>query len=122
MTIITTGLMVSRALQAAEQLEKEGISARVLNIHTIKPLDQELVVRAAKETGAIVTAEEHSVIGGLGEAVCSAVCEACPVPVIRVGVNDVFGSSGPAATMLEHYGLTAENILQKAKEVLTKKK
>ena len=121
-TIISTGLMVSRALQAAEQLEKEGISVRVLNIHTIKPQDQELVVRAARETGAIVTAEEHSVIGGLGEAVCTVVCEEYPVPVIRVGVNDVFGSSGPAEKMLEFYGLTAENIRQKVKEVLAKKK
>ncbi len=122
LTIIATGLMVFRAIQAADMLEKEGVSVRVLNIHTIKPLDLELVVKAAKETGAIVTAEEHSIIGGLGEAVCAAVCEECPVPVIRVGVNDVFGSSGPAEKMLELYGLTAENIAQKAKEALAKKK
>ncbi|MDD3192281.1 MAG: transketolase family protein [Oscillospiraceae bacterium] len=122
LTIIATGLMVQEALKAAEMLEEQGISARVLNIHTIKPLDVELVLQAARETGLIVTAEEHSVIGGLGEAVCSAVCGGCPVPVVRVGVNDVFGSSGPAAKMLEIYGLSAENIAAKAKEAYQAKK
>ena len=113
--------MVSKAMAAAKTLEEEGVSVRVINIHTIKPLDKELVVKAAKETGLIITAEEHNIVGGLGEAVCAAVCEECPVPVIRVGVEDVFGSSGPAEKMLEVYGLTTENIVNKAKAALAKK-
>lgn len=121
LTIIANGLMVSKAMAAAKALEEEGVSVRVINIHTIKPLDKELVVKAAKETGLIITAEEHNIVGGLGEAVCAAVCEECPVPVIRVGVEDVFGSSGPAEKMLEVYGLTAENIVNKAKAALAKK-
>ncbi|MBR2636276.1 MAG: transketolase family protein [Oscillospiraceae bacterium] len=121
LTIIANGLMVSKAMAAAKTLEEEGVSVRVINIHTIKPLDKELVVKAAKETGLIITAEEHNIVGGLGEAVCAAVCEECPVPVIRVGVEDVFGSSGPAEKMLEVYGLTAENIVNKAKVALAKK-
>ncbi|MBQ1237215.1 MAG: transketolase family protein [Oscillospiraceae bacterium] len=121
LTIIANGLMVSKAMAAAKTLEEEGVSVRVINIHTIKPLDKELVVKAAKETGLIITAEEHNIVGGLGEAVCAAVCEECPVPVIRVGVEDVFGSSGPAEKMLEVYGLTAENIVNKAKAALAKK-
>ncbi|MBQ3241940.1 MAG: transketolase family protein [Oscillospiraceae bacterium] len=121
LTIIANGLMVSKAMAAAKTLEEEGVSVRVINIHTIKPLDKELVVKAAKETGLIITAEEHNIVGGLGEAVCAAVCEECPVPVIRVGVEDVFGSSGPAEKMLEVYGLTAENIVNKAKAALEKK-
>ena len=121
LTIIANGLMVSKAIEAAKTLEAEGISARVINIHTIKPLDKELVVKAAKETGLIITAEEHNIVGGLGEAVCAAVCEECPVPVVRVGVEDVFGSSGPAEKMLEVFGLTAENIVSKAKAALAKK-
>ena len=119
-TIVATGLMVSMAMEAAEALKAEGISARVLNIHTIKPLDEELVLKAAKETGAIVTAEEHSVIGGLGEAVCSFLSENYPTPVRRIGVNDQFGCSGPAAEVLEKYGLCADNIVKVTKDFLGK--
>lgn len=112
LTIVATGLMVYEALTAAELLEKDGIHARVLNYPTIKPLDKELLCRAAKETGRIVTVEEHSVIGGLGSAVCEAVSECCPVPVHRIGMNDTFGTSGAAKELLEHYGLTAEKIAE----------
>ena len=117
-TIIATGLMVAEAIKAAEMLKNDGISARVVNMATIKPIDRDAVIVAAKETGAIVTAEEHSVIGGLGEAVSGVVCETVPVPVMRVGVDDVFGSSGPGAVMLKKYGLCAENIVAKAKEAV----
>jgi len=120
-TIAATGLMVGEALTAAEQLANEGIAARVLNIHTIKPIDVELLAKAAKETGAIVTAEEHSVIGGLGGAVCEALCGVCPVPVLRVGVEDKFGASGPAVEMLKAYGLDAANIVAKAKAAIAMK-
>lgn len=119
-TIIATGLMVNEALIAAQQLKEEGINPRVINIHTIKPLDKELVIKAAKETGRIITVEEHSIIGGLGEAVCSAVCEEHPVPVIRIGVNDEFGHSGPAAKLLEQFGLCAANITATVKKALNK--
>lgn len=116
-TIVATGLMVNEALIAAKTLAAENISARVINIHTIKPLDTELIVRAARETGTIVTAEEHSIIGGLGGAVCEAVCESgCPVPVRRIGVNDEFGHSGPAAELLKEFGLSAEHIVEVARE------
>lgn len=108
--VIAAGLMVPEALKAAEMLEQEGISLRVLNMHTIKPLDQEAVLKAARECGCIVTAEEHSVIGGLGGAVCACVSEDCPVPVRRIGINDVFGHSGPAAELMEEFGLTAGHI------------
>lgn len=121
-TIVATGLMVNEARIAADTLEKEGISARVINIHTIKPLDKEIICKAAKETGVIVTAEEHSVIGGLGSAVADAVTECCPVPVVKIGVNDVFGHSGPAVDLLKEFGLSAENIVEKAKYALTLKK
>ena len=121
-TIVATGIMVSMALAAAEMLAEEGISARVVNIHTIKPLDREIVVAAARETGAIVAAEEHSVIGGLGSAVAEAVAEACPVPVLRVGVEDQFGRSGTVPALLEMYGLTPENIVAKAKAAIALKK
>ncbi len=120
-SIIATGLMVFEALKAAEILAEEGISARVINIHTIKPIDVDIIVKAAKETGAIVTAEEHSIIGGLGGAVAEVLCENAPVPMIRVGVNDEFGKSGKPAALLEEYGLTAANIVVKVKEVLKKK-
>ena len=120
-TIVATGIMVNMALEAAATLEAEGISARVINIHTIKPLDKEIVVKAAKETGAIVTAEEHNIIGGLGSAVAEAVCEACPVPVTRVGTNDVYGHSGKVPPLLEMYGLTPANIVAKAKEAIALK-
>lgn len=121
-TIIATGLMVNEALIAADMLAADGINARVINIHTIKPLDKEIVCKAARETGVIVTAEEHSVIGGLGSAVADAVTECCPVPVIKVGVNDVFGHSGPAVQLLKEFGLSAENIAEKAKAAVALKK
>ncbi len=121
-TIVATGIMVAMALTAAEQLKAEGISARVVNIHTIKPLDKELIIDSAKTTGAIVVAEEHNVIGGLGSAVTEAVCEACPVPVTRVGVEDQFGRSGKVDALLEYYGLTPANIVAKAKAAIALKK
>ncbi len=121
-TIVATGYMVHVALDAAELLKAEGIDARVLNIHTIKPLDNELLIKAARETGAIVTAEEHNIIGGLGSAVAEAVCEAAPVSVLRVGVEDKFGKSGKVPELLEEYGLTAENIAKKAKAAIALKK
>lgn len=121
-TIIATGLMVNEALQAYEMLKEEGISARIINIHTIKPLDEEIVLKAAKETGAIVTAEEHSVIGGLGSAVCDVLAEKCPVPVLKLGINDTFGHSGPAPKLLDEFGLRAVNIVEKAKQVIALKK
>ena len=121
-TIVATGLMVDMANNAAKALEAEGISARVINIHTIKPLDTEIIIKAAKETGAIVVAEEHNILGGLGSAVTEAVCEEFPVPVLRVGTNDVFGRSGKVPPLLEAYGLNAENIAQKAKQAIALKK
>ncbi len=120
-TVIATGYMVHLALEAKEVLAAEGISVRVINMHTIKPLDTDLVIDSAKKTGAIVTAEEHSVIGGLGSAVCEAVCESCPVPVLKVGVNDQFGHSGKVAPLLEMYGLTSGAIVAKVKEAIAKK-
>ena len=117
-TIIATGIMVDMAVKAAEALKAEGISARVINIHTIKPIDREIIVKAAKKTGAIVTAEEHNVIGGLGSAVAEVVCEEHPVPVVRVGVEDQFGRSGKVPALLELYGLTPENIAAKAKKAI----
>ena len=116
--IIATGIMVEAALEAKEELAKEGINTRVINIHTIKPIDEELIIKAAKETGVIVTAEEHSVIGGLGSAVAEVVSENCPVPVLRVGVKDTFGESGKPNELLEKYGLTAKNIVAKVKEAI----
>lgn len=121
-TIIANGIMVAKALEAAKMLEAEDISARVIDMHTIKPLDEELVLKAAKETGCIVTTEEHSIVGGLGGAVCEYLGGVCPVPVIRHGVNDEFGRSGKAAEVLEYYGLTAEVIAQKAKAAIALKK
>ena len=120
-TIIATGLMVAEALEAYEILKAEGINARVINMATIKPLDTEIVLKAAKETGVIVTAEEHSVIGGLGSAVSEYLSETYPVPVLKVGVNDTFGSSGPAAELLDKYGLRAKDIVKKAKEAIALK-
>lgn len=114
-TIVATGFMVHLALEARELLRADGISARVVNIHTIKPIDTELLTKCARETGAVVTAEEHSVIGGLGGAVCETLAGACPVPVLRVGVEDTFGHSGKVPALLEKYGLTAQNIVAKAK-------
>ena len=119
-SIIATGLMVNEALIAADALKQDGINARVINISTIKPIDRDIIIAAAKETGAIVTAEEHSVIGGLGSAVCNVVCEECPVPVKKIGLNDVFGVSGPAPALLDKYGLRADNIAEAAKQLLKK--
>lgn len=119
-TIVATGLMVGEAVAAAETLAAEGISARVINIHTIKPLDKEIICKAAKETGKIVTVEEHSIIGGLGSAVADCVTECCPVPVIKIGVNDVYGHSGPAVELLKEFGLSAENIIATVKKALNK--
>ena len=120
-TIVATGYMVHLALEAAEALASEGIDARVIDIHTIKPLDREIIIKAAEETGAIVTAEEHNIIGGLGSAVAEVVCEECPVPMLRVGVEDKFGKSGKVPPLLEEYGLTAANIAAKAKIAVSKK-
>lgn len=110
LTIIATGLCVSSSLEAVAMLEQRGIHARVINIHTIKPLDTELILKAASETGRIVTVEEHSVIGGLGSAVCNCLSEKLPAPVMRIGINDVFGESGPAIELLKKYGLDADGI------------
>ncbi len=120
-TIIATGLEVNEALIAHDILKDQGISARVINIHTIKPLDDQIVIKAAKETGAIVTAEEHNIIGGLGEAVCSAISENYPVPVVRVGVKDRFGFSGPAKDLIPLFELDAQSIAKAVKEAITKK-
>ncbi len=116
--ILATGLMSYEALKAGEELENEGIHARVINLATIKPLDEELVLKAARECGRVVTCEEHSVIGGLGEAVCSLLSEQCPVPVRRIGVNDVFGHSGPAGQVLKDFGLCAEHVAEVTRELV----
>lgn len=121
-TIVATGIMVDVALAAKELLAADGINARVINIHTLKPIDTELLEKAAKETRAIVTVEEHNIIGGLGSAVSEAVCETCPVPVIKVGVRDVFGESGLPNQLLEKYGLTAEKVAESAKKAISLKK
>lgn len=120
-TIIATGLMVSEALIAHDILKEQGISARVINIHTIKPIDRDIIKAAAKETGCIVTVEEHSIIGGLGSAVAEVLCEECPTPLTRIGVNDEYGTSGAALELLKLFGLTGENIAQKAKEAVSNK-
>ena len=121
-TVIATGLEVAEAMQAADTLAAEGISARVVNMATIKPIDKEIILQAAAETGAIVTAEEHNVIGGLGSAVAEVLCESGkPVPMLRVGVEDTFGRSGPALELLDLYGLTAPHIVEKVKAVLALK-
>lgn len=114
-TIVASGLPVANCLEAAKKLEEDGISAKVINIHTIKPLDEDLIVAAAKETGKVVTVEEHSVIGGLGSAVCDCLSENCPTKVLKIGVNDVFGESGPAVELVKKYGLDAESIYDKVK-------
>ena len=121
-TIVATGYMVHLALEAADMLKEEGIDAGVINIHTVKPLDKSLITEAAKRSGAIVTAEEHNIIGGLGSAVAEAVSETCPVPVIRVGVEDTYGRSGQVPELLEIYGLTAKNIRDKAKLAVSLKR
>ena len=121
-TVIATGLLVAEAVEAAKILESEGISVNLINMATIKPLDKEAVIAAAKKTGCIVTAEEHNIIGGLGSAVSEAVCEEYPVPVVKLGVEDTFGKSGPAVELLHLFGLDAEHIVEKAKLALSLKK
>lgn len=121
-TIVATGLMVGEAIKARELLANDGISARLINIHTIKPIDKEIIIKAAQETGAIVTTEEHNIIGGLGSAVCEVLSEACPTPVIRNGVEDTFGKSAPALEVLEYFGLTAQKIAAQAKQAIAMKK
>ncbi len=121
-TIVATGLMVSMALEARELLAAEGISARVVNIHTIKPIDRDIIAKAVADTGAIVTAEEHNVIGGLGAAVTEVVCDTAPAPVVRVGMNDTYGHSGNVPALLEAYGLTPANIAAAAKKAIALKK
>lgn len=120
-TLIGCGLMVEKCLQAAQELEKQGINVSVVDMHTIKPLDEGLVIEKARSTGAILTAEEHSIIGGLGSAVCEVVSEHCPVPVVRLGINDMFGQSGTPEELLVYYGLTADNIVQKVQNLLLNK-
>ncbi|MDE6314150.1 MAG: transketolase family protein [Lachnospiraceae bacterium] len=117
-TIIATGLCVSESLAAAELLAKDGIQAKVINIHTIKPLDEELIVHAAEETGKVFTVEEHSIIGGLGSAVCDCLSEKAPTKVVKIGINDVYGESGPAVELVKKYGLNSEGIYKKIKENL----
>jgi len=114
-TIIATGLCVNESMEAAKMLEADGISAEVINIHTIKPLDEELVLSSAKKTGKVVTVEEHSVIGGLGSAVADVLSEKEPTRMIKIGINDVFGESGPAVELIKKYGLDAESIYKKVK-------
>lgn len=118
--IIANGIMVPEAIEAGKVLAEQGISARVINMATIKPLDEELVLKAAKDCGKVITVEEHSIIGGLGEAVCSLLSEKCPTPVKRIGVNDEFGHSGPAGALLKAFGLCADNIVNVAKEFVGK--
>ena len=120
-TIVATGIMVSKALDAANLLKEEGIDAEVINIHTIKPIDSQSLIESAKKTGAVITCEEHNIIGGLGSAVCEVLSENVAVPVKRIGVNDTFGESGKPAQLLEKYGLTAENIVNSAKEIIKRK-
>ena len=116
LTIVATGLPVSNCLEAAEKLAADGIDAKVINIHTIKPLDEELIIKSAKKTGKVVTAEEHSIIGGLGGAVSEALSEKAPTPVCRIGMNDIFGESGSAGALVAKYGLDADGIYSKVKE------
>ena len=118
--ILATGLMVAEAIEAGKALKEMGINARIINLATIKPLDEELVLKAAQECGKVITCEEHSVIGGLGEAVCGLLSEKCPTPVRRIGVNDEFGHSGPAAALLKQFGLCADHIVEVAKEFVGK--
>lgn len=120
-TLVATGIMVSKAMEAAEVLAADGISAAVVNISTIKPLDQQLIIEMAQKTGAMVTCEEHNIYGGLGSAVAEVLVEHCPVPMARVGVEDSFGESGLPDELLEKYGLTAANIADKARAVISRK-
>ena len=120
-TIIATGLMVAESIEAAKILEAEGVSAAVINIHTIKPIDEDIIVEAAKATGLLLTVEEHSIIGGLGSAVCDVVSAKCPTKVVKIGVNDEFGHSGPAVQLLKDFGLSADNIVKTAKAAVAAK-
>lgn len=117
-TVIATGLVVNESLKAVRELEKKGIDVRLINMHTIKPIDKEIIIKAAKETGRIITVEEHSIIGGLGEAVCAVTSENCPVSVSRIGIEDVYGHSGPALGLLEEFGLDAKGIEKKIEQIL----
>ena len=117
-TIVATGLMVSNVLEATEKLADDGINAEVINIHTIKPLDEDMIIESAKKTGRVITVEEHSVIGGLGSAVCDALCEKCPTPVTKLGVNDMFGHSGPALELLKEFKLDGDGIYSQVKNIM----
>ena len=119
-TVIATGLVVYEALKAVRALKEKGINARLINMHTIKPIDKDIIIKAAKETGRIITVEEHNIIGGLGEAVAAVTAENCPVPVNRIGVEDIFGHSGPAVGLLSEFGLDAEGIEKKITEIMSK--
>ena len=120
-TVVATGLMVAEAIEAGKMLEEKGIDARIINIHTIKPLDEELICKAASETGKVITIEEHSVIGGLGDAVCAAVCEnGIGCKVVKMGVHDEFGHSGPGGDLITEFGLRAANIVEEACKLLGK--
>ena len=117
-TIVATGMMVDLALQAKEELAKDGINAKVINIHTIKPIDKEIILESAKKTGKVVTVEEHSVIGGLGSAVCDVLSEELPTPVKKIGMQDMFGESGPAGELVKKYGLDGEGVYKTVKAFL----
>ena len=119
-TVIATGLVVYEALKAVRALKEKGINARLINMHTIKPVDKDIIIKAAKETGKIITVEEHNIIGGLGEAVAAVTAENCPVPVYRIGVEDVFGHSGPAVGLLSEFGLDAAGLEKKIADFMNK--
>ena len=120
-TVIATGLVVNEALKAVNALEEKGINARLINIHTIKPIDKDIIIKAAKETGRIITVEEHNIIGGLGEAVCAVTSENCPVPVTRIGIEDIYGHSGPAVGLIEEFGLDSKSLAQRIETILNNK-
>ncbi len=117
-TVIATGIIVKDALEAVKELEAQGINARLINIHTIKPIDEDIIVKAAKETGRIVTVEEHNVVGGLGDSVCDVTARKCPVPVTKIGIQDQFGYSGPAKELLKLFGLSKENIAKVVSDIV----
>lgn len=120
-TVIATGLVVNKALKAVNALEQKGINTRLINLHTIKPIDKDIIIKAAKETGRIITVEEHNVIGGLGEAVCAVTSENCPVPVTRIGIQDVYGHSGPAVGLIEEFGLDSKSLAQRIETIVNNK-
>ena len=119
-TVIATGLVVYEALKAVKALEEKGIKARLINMHTIKPIDKDIIIKAAKETGRIITVEEHNIIGGLGEAVCAVTSENCPVPVTRIGIEDIYGHSGPAVGLIEEFGLDSKSLAQRIEAIVKK--